>query len=94
MLLGSNLVTMEVTLQVPQSLAESLGYTPETLPRRALQALVVDECAHGRLSRGKAAEILGLSFHEAEELFQGCRVPYPIKTAADDALANAALPCR
>lgn len=85
---------MEVTLHVPQSLAETLGYTTETLPRRALQALVVDECARGRLSRGKAAEILGLSFHEAEDLFQACRVPYPIKTAADDSQANAALPRR
>ncbi len=85
---------MEITLQVPQSLAEALGYTSETLPRRALQALVVDECARGRLSRGKAAEILGLSFQEAEELFRACRVPYPIKAGADDALANAGLPRR
>jgi len=85
---------MQVTLEIPQSLAETLGYTADTLPRRALQALVVDECARGQLSRGKAAEILGLGFYETEELFRSCRLPYPIKTAADDALANAALPRR
>lgn len=85
---------MEVTLCVPQCLADLLGYTPETLPRRALQALVVDECARGRLSRGKVAEFLGLSFHEAEELFQARRVAYPTPTASDDAVANAVLPRR
>ena len=61
-------------------------------PRRALEALLVDACARGRLSRGKAAELLGLGFHDAEELFASCRVPYPAKSSADDALANAPLP--
>ena len=83
---------MDITLQVPEPLAKTLGYVAETLPRRALEALLVDECSRGRLSRGKVAEILGLSFHEAESLFQASRVPYPIKSSADDALDNAALP--
>jgi hypothetical protein len=69
-----------------------LGYAAETLPRRALEALLVDECSRGRLSRGKVAEILGLSFHEAEELFHQSRVPYPIESIADDLLDNASLP--
>jgi len=52
----------------------------------------VDECARGNLSRGKVTELLGLSFQEAEDLFRTCRLPYPAKTAADDAFANASLP--
>lgn len=83
---------MEVTLQVPELVAKTLGYAAETLPRRALEALLVDECSRGRLSRGKVSEILGLGFHEAEELFRESRVPYPIKSVADDALENASLP--
>jgi predicted HTH domain antitoxin len=83
---------MEVTLQIPEPVAKSLGYAEDTLPRRALEALLVDECARGRLSRGKVAEILSLSFHEAEELFRSRRVPYPGKTSADDAIDNASLP--
>jgi hypothetical protein len=79
-------------LEIPESIAKTLGYAAETLPRRALEALLVDECARGRLSRGKVAEILGLSFHEAEEVFRSCRVPYPAKTSADDAIDNASLP--
>ena len=83
---------MEVTLEIPESISETLGYATETLPRRAMEALLVDECARGRLSRGKVAEILGLSFYEAEEVFRSCRVPYPAKTSAEDAIDNAPLP--
>jgi len=48
----------------------------------------------GRLSRGKVAELLGLGFHDTEELLRGHRVPYPIKTSDDDAFDNALLPKR
>jgi hypothetical protein len=74
--------------------AKALGYARETLPKRALAVLLVDECASGRLSRRKVAELLGLSFHEAEDLFRAHRVPYPIKTSHDDDLDNASLPSR
>ena len=83
---------MEVTLEIPEPVAKNLGYQNASLPRRALEALLIDECARGRLSRGKVAELLGLSFHETEDLFRTSRVPYPAKTRADDALANASLP--
>lgn len=83
---------MEVTLEVPETVAQTLGFTRENLPRRALEALLVDECARGRLSRGKVAELLGLSFHAAEDLFRDRHVPYPAKCRADDDIANASLP--
>ena len=83
---------MEITLKIPEMVAKTLGYTPEALPMRALEALLVDECSRGHLTRGKVAELLGLSFQEIEELFRNCRVPYPIKTHADDVLDNAFLP--
>ena len=82
---------MEITIQVPETVAKVLGYSAEALPRRALEALLVDECARGRLSRGKVAEILGLNFQEAEQLFRDRQVPYPIKTSADDSLENASI---
>ena len=83
---------MEVIVEVSDQVVKCLGYPAEALPRRALEALLVDECACGRLSRGKVAELLGLSFHQAEQLFQSCRVPYPIKSVLDDAIQNAVLP--
>ncbi len=79
---------MEATIEIPELVARTLGYTPSLLPRRALEALLVDECARGRLSRGKVAEILKLSFYETEALFQASRVPYPAKTSDDDAVTN------
>jgi hypothetical protein len=83
---------MEVTLEIPEAVAKTLGYAPEALPRRALEALLVDECSRGHLTRGKVAEILGLSFQEGEELFRSCRVPHPITTHEDDISDNALLP--
>jgi predicted HTH domain antitoxin len=83
---------MGITLEVLEIVAKPPGYARETLPKRALEALLVDECARGRLSRGKVAELLGLSFHETEDLFRAHRLPYPVKTSADDALDNATLP--
>jgi predicted HTH domain antitoxin len=85
---------MEIPLEVLETVAKALGYARETLPKCALEALLVDECARGRLSRGKVAELLGLSFRETEELFRAHRVPYPIKTSADDAFDIATLPGR
>jgi predicted HTH domain antitoxin len=85
---------MEITLQVPEPVVRALGSAPETLPRRALEALLVDECALGRLSRGKVAELLGLGFHDTEELLRGHRVPYSIKTSDAAARDNALLPQR
>lgn len=84
-------MNVEITIQVPEALARVLGYSAQDLPDRALEALVVNECARGRISRGKVAEILGLSFHEAEELFKNRQVPYPAKTAAEDGLANSSV---
>ena len=83
---------MEITLEIPETVAKMLGYAPAAWPRRVLEALVVDEYSRGHLSRGKAAELLGLSFHEIEDLFRNCRVPYPIKTINDDLVDNASLP--
>lgn len=85
---------MNVTLEIPDPVAAVLGYATDTLPRRALEALLVDECVRGRISRGKVAEVLSLSFQEAETFFRQHKVPYPIKGSSDDALSNASLPNR
>jgi Uncharacterised protein family (UPF0175) len=79
---------MEIVVDVPEQVARTLGYSAEALPRRALEALLVDECAQGRISRGKVAELLGLSFQEAEHLFKSVRLPYPIKGSSNDELEN------
>ena len=82
---------MQVTLQLPYEIANQLSAVVD-VPRRVLEAVLVDECARGSISRGKVADLLGLSFHETEDLFRDRRVPYPIKGRADDAMLNASLP--
>jgi predicted HTH domain antitoxin len=81
---------MEITLEVPESVVKALGYARETLPRRALEALLVEEFARGHLSRGKVAEFLGLSYHETEELLHAHHVPYAADASTDEALAAGA----
>jgi hypothetical protein len=83
---------MEITLEIPETVVKTLGYAPAAWPRRALEALLVDECSRGHLTRGKVAEILGLSFQENEDLFRDCRVPYSVKTHDDDVRDNASRP--
>lgn len=39
---------MEVTLQIPEPIAKTLGYAADSLPRRALEALLVDASSHTR----------------------------------------------
>lgn len=79
---------MNVTVEIPDNVATMLGYSSDVLPRRTLEALLVDECVRGHISRGKVAEILGLSFYETEELFANRHVPYPARTQKDDGISN------
>ena len=92
--MGDEKPVMEITVQIPEAVAEMLGYGSEVLPRRTYEALLIDECARGRLSRGKVAERLDLSFYEAEERFRSRQVSYPAKTSEDDDLDNSSLPKR
>ena len=78
---------MRIAFDIPEPVAKAFGYDQDALSRRALEALLIDECIQGRLSRGKVAELLGLGFHETDGLFRSHRVPYPIKTGDDITVA-------
>ena len=82
---------MEITLQLPDEIVRRWSETGD-VSRRVLEAVLVDECARGRISRGKVADLLGLSFHESEDLFRVRSIAYPIKARADDAPLNTPLP--
>ncbi|HTT85507.1 MAG TPA: UPF0175 family protein [Rhizomicrobium sp.] len=49
---------MNLTLRIPDGLAERLGAAGE-LERRALEALALEEFRHGRLTRSEVKELLG-----------------------------------
>ena len=60
---------MTLLLELPDSWKTLLGLDTGDAVGRARQMLVIEGYREGRLSRGQAAEMLDLGFHEAEELF-------------------------
>jgi predicted HTH domain antitoxin len=63
---------MTLVLELPDSWKQLLGLNTADAADRAREMLVVESYREGRLSRGQAAEMLGLGFHEAEILFKRC----------------------
>jgi hypothetical protein len=61
---------MTLLLELPDSWRGALGLDTEDPQARARQMLVLEGYREGRLSRGQAAEMLGLGFHEAEAFFK------------------------
>jgi hypothetical protein len=63
---------MTLVLELPDSWKQLLGLDSADATGRALEMLVLESYREGKLSRGQAAEMLGLGFHEAEMLFKRC----------------------
>jgi hypothetical protein len=57
---------MNVTVQIPDDLADALNATGAELSRRALEGLAIEEYKAGRLSRPQLRRLLG--FETREEL--------------------------
>jgi hypothetical protein len=61
---------MTLVLDLPDAWKQLLGLDTADAAGRAREMLVIESYREGRLSRGQAAEMLGLGFHEAEALFK------------------------
>lgn len=61
---------MTLTLELPDAWNHLLGLDMGDAATRARQMLITESYREGRLSRGQAAEMLGLGFHEAEAFFK------------------------
>ncbi|MGZ8900086.1 MAG: UPF0175 family protein [Limisphaerales bacterium] len=55
-------------VEIPKAVEKALGDTPEAAQRRALECMVVEGYKAQKLSHGQVRELLGLSWHAAEEL--------------------------
>ncbi|WP_447977307.1 UPF0175 family protein [Candidatus Nitrospira bockiana] len=64
-----------VTIELPAELVELLG-SEEEAKREAKLALVLDLVRRGRVSRAKAAELLGISLHDFPSLLTEYRIPW------------------
>ena len=76
---------MQVTLKLPDEIAEGLGHEAE-LPRRVLEALVLQRSLSEEISLGRLAELLGLSRTEAEGFLDhnNARLPYTREMLEED----------
>ena len=59
---------MTITVELPDEVAATLG-KGRPFNEKVLEALAVDGFLSGELSRGQVAELLGLSYHDAESWF-------------------------
>jgi predicted HTH domain antitoxin len=65
---------MSKTIQVADELAQLLG-PDERLPQAFTEAVVLEVFREHRISAGKAAELLGLSYREFLDLLQTKHIP-------------------
>lgn len=61
---------MNLVIDLPDSWKPLLGLDTGDAALRAREMLIMESYREGRLSRGQAAEMLGLGFHEAEVFFK------------------------
>ncbi|MBI4608230.1 MAG: UPF0175 family protein [Candidatus Rokubacteria bacterium] len=71
-----------VTLELPPELVEILG-SEEEARRGAKVALVLDLVRRGKLSRAKAAELLGISLWDLPNLLAQYQIPWFDYSAED-----------
>ncbi len=57
---------VEVTIQLPDSLANTFGETPALRARRLIEDAAIEEYRAGRFSQRQVGEILGLDYWETE----------------------------
>lgn len=72
---------IEITIQVPDELAESIGETPSLRSRRVLENTAIEEYRGGRLSQRQVGEILGLDYWQTEAFLAERKVPRPYDLA-------------
>ncbi len=56
---------MQVTVLLPDEVVQQMGRDAD-IPRRVVEAVVLEGYRAGRLSRGQISEVLGLGFTETE----------------------------
>ena len=76
---------MQIIVELPDEIVEGLGLKDE-IPRRVLEALVLQRYLIEDISLGRLTELLGLGRREAEEFLDrnNARLPYTRKMLGED----------
>lgn len=90
----SNMV--EITVKLPEEVARRFGNTPQLAAGQFMESAAVEGYRSRRLSRGQVREMLGLSWHETEELLakHDCARHYTLEDLEADRQTLADLPAR
>ena len=75
-----------ITIELPDTIAQELGRVSGDVSRRVVEAVALDGYRSDQLSRGDVAQLLGLSWHEAEQFLaeHGLRYRYAIEDLHED----------
>jgi predicted HTH domain antitoxin len=66
---------VDLTIQLPESLAQTFGDTAETQRRRVIEDVAVEEYRLGRLSHRQVGELLGLDYWNTETFLASRKAP-------------------
>ena len=66
---------IEISIQLPDKLAGSIGATPSLRSRRVLENTAIEEYRGGRISQRQVGEILGLDYWQTETFLAERKVP-------------------
>ncbi len=66
---------VEITVKLPEKVAQSFGNTPETIARRILENVAIEEYRAGRLSQRQAGEMMGFDYWQTESFLTAHHVP-------------------
>lgn len=79
-------MTATIEISLPEALVKALGAEPSELPRRTLEAVVIQAYRSGQLSHAQVAESLGFDRWQTDAFLknaQACRPWEPEEFAAD-----------
>jgi predicted HTH domain antitoxin len=65
-----------ITIELPDTVIQELAPSSGQISRRVLEAVVLEGYRCKRYSRGEVAQLLGLGWHETEQLLAEHGVPY------------------
>jgi predicted HTH domain antitoxin len=76
---------MQVVVDLPEAMIRRF-LDGQDISARVREALAMDDYLSGRMSRGQVAEVLGMSFYEAEQWFvrRGIHRDYSIEDLEED----------
>lgn len=66
---------VEVTIELPEAVADVFGATAEARRQRVLEDATIEAYREGRLSHGQVGSLLGLDYWQTEDFFSKRGVP-------------------